>query len=92
MHLSAGQVFQAIFTLYWIDCRADTKSSPVYVTFPFRNPVRAAQHRSVIEIAPKSPFLCVNLSPIQYGLVPAQQLSGRVRTVPEKHALLKGAS
>ena len=60
MHLSAGQVFQAIFELYWIDCRADTKSSPVYVTFHFRDPVRAAQHRSVTEIAPKSPFLSVN--------------------------------
>ena len=60
MHLSAGQVFQAIFELYWIDCRADTISSPVYVTFHFRDPVRAAQHRSVTEIAPKSPFLCVN--------------------------------
>ena len=60
MHLSADQVFQAIFALYWIDCRADTKSSPVYVTFHFRDPVRAAQHHSVTEIAPKSPFLCVN--------------------------------
>ena len=60
MQLSAGKVFQAIFALYWIDCRADTKSSPVYVTFHFRNPVRASQHRSVTEIAPKSPFLCVN--------------------------------
>ena len=60
MHLSAGQVFQAILALYWIDCRADTKSSPVYVTFHFRDPVRPAQHRSVTEIAPKSPFLCVN--------------------------------
>ena len=60
MHLSAGQVFQATFTLHWIDCRGDTKSSPVYVTFHFINPVRAAQHRSVTEIAPKSPFLCVN--------------------------------
>ena len=89
MHLSAGQVFQAIFALYWIDCRADTKSSPVYVTFHFRDPVRAAQHRSVTEIAPKSPFLCVIL--VRYGLVPAQQLSGRVRTVHEKHALLKVA-
>ena len=49
MHLSAGQVFQAIFTLYWIDCRADTKSSPVYVTFHFRDPVRAVQHRSVTD-------------------------------------------
>ena len=92
MHLSAGKVFQAIFAFYWIDCRADTKSSPVYVTFHFRNPVRAAQHRSVTEIAPKSPFLYVNQSPLQYGLVPAQLLSGRVRTVPEKHALHKGAS
>ena len=27
----------------------------------------AAQLRSVTEIAPKSPFLCVNRSPIQYG-------------------------
>ena len=53
MHLNAGQVFQAIFALYWIDCRADTKSSPVYVTFHFRDPVRLAQHRSVTEIAPK---------------------------------------
>ena len=60
MHLSAGQVFKAIFAVYWIDCRADTKSSPVYVTFHFRNPVSAAQHRSVTEIAPKSPLLCVN--------------------------------
>ena len=92
MHLSAGQVFQVIFALYWIDCHADTKSSPVYVTFHFRDPVRTAQHRSVTEIAPKSPFLCVNQSPIQYGLVLAQQLFGRVRTVPEKHALFKGAS
>ena len=60
MHFNAGQVFQVIFALYWIDCRADTKSSPVYVTFHFRDPVRAAQYRSVTEIAPKSPFLCVN--------------------------------
>ena len=60
MHLNAGQVFQVIFALYWTDCRADTKSSPVYVTFHFRDPVRAAQHRSVTEIARKSPFLCVN--------------------------------
>ena len=49
MHLNSGQVFQAIFALYWIDSRADTKTSPVYVTFRFRNPVRAAQHRSVTD-------------------------------------------
>ena len=29
--------------------------------------IRAAQLRSVTEIAPKSPFLCVNRSPIRYG-------------------------
>ena len=50
MHLCAGQVFQAIFALYWIVCRADTKSSPLYVTFHIRDPVRVAQHCSVTEI------------------------------------------
>ena len=60
MHLSAGQDFQPIFALHWIDCRSDTKSSPVYVGFHFRDLVRVAQHRSVTEIAPKSPFLSVN--------------------------------
>ena len=39
-----------------------------------------AQFRSVTEIAPKSPFLCVYRSPIRYGLVPAQKLSGIVWT------------
>ena len=39
-----------------------------------------AQFRSVTEIAPKSPFLCVYRSPIRYGLVPAQKLSGIVLT------------
>ena len=29
--------------------------------------IGAAQLRPVTEIAPKSPFLCVNRSPIQYG-------------------------
>ena len=60
MHLSAGQDFQPIFALHWIDCRSDTKSSPVYVSFHVRDLVRVTQHRSVTEIAPKSPFLSVN--------------------------------
>ena len=30
--------------------------------------IGAAQLRSVTEIAPKSPFLCVNRSPIRYDL------------------------
>ena len=48
---------------------------------------RSAHFRSVIEIALKSPFLCVNRSPIRYFRVffgifvfPAQKLSGIMST------------
>ena len=42
-----------------------------------------AQLRSVIEIAPKSPFLCVNRSLIRYGFAPAQKVSGILSTKPK---------
>ena len=67
---------------------ADTKSSPVivwtliwYVSLYFRD-WRGAL-RSVTEIAPKSPFLCVNRSFIRSMIfIQAQKLSGIVWTLP----------
>jgi len=38
-----------------------------YVTLVFRDRHGAVQLRSLTKIAPKSPFLCVNRSPIRYG-------------------------
>ena len=35
--------------------------------------IGVAQHRAVTEVAPKSPCLCVNGSPIRYCFVPASK-------------------
>ena len=63
---------QAMFTLSGMVFGADTKSHLVQCKFlsdmwPSTLEISAAHLRSVTEIAPKSPFLCVNRSPVGYG-------------------------
>ena len=58
--------------------------SPHSVIYPICNAplweIGAAQLRSVAEIAPKSPFLCVNRIAIRYGFCAGAKLSGLLWT------------
>ena len=49
--------------------------------------IGAAHLRSIAEIAPKSPLVCVNRCPIRNGFVfvPAQKLYGIMQTWPKTH-------
>ena len=59
--------------MYWIAVRADSKSYPVkyeHLSDAWLSTLEigAAQLRFVAEIAPKSPFFCVNRIPIRCGI------------------------
>ena len=51
------------------------------MTLHFRDPVRAAQLRSVTEIASKAPLSCVKRSPIRYDFSASAKLSSIVSLV-----------
>ena len=59
----------------WFQCSVHTapkcETEPIqYVTLHLWDRRGAAQLRSITEIAPKSPFLCVNRGPIRYEVYP----------------------